>query len=254
MERDDIALDVAGVSKSFGGVHAVDDASLRVRRGERHALIGPNGAGKTTLFNLVAGELPVDAGSIRLFGTDITRLPVERRALLGLGRTYQISQLFNGLTVADNLGLAAVRGRRRAFRILSPRSADPQLRVDVEEVAQVVRLGGQLDRMVSELSHGEQRQLEIGMVLAMRPELIMLDEPAAGLSPAERVTLLEIIGSLPEDRTLILIEHDMDLVLRVAERITVLNRGHQIAEGSPADIRANSTVQDIYLGSSAHHD
>ncbi|MEA4944878.1 MAG: ABC transporter ATP-binding protein [Propionicimonas sp.] len=254
MQQGDIALDVVGVSKSFGGVHAVSDASLQVRCGERHALIGPNGAGKTTLFNLIAGELPVDTGSITLFGKDITRLPVEQRARLGLGRTYQISQLFNGLTVADNLALAATRGRHRAFRIFSSRSADPQLQVEVEQVAETVRLAGRLGHAVSELSHGEQRQLEIGMVLAMGPELIMLDEPAAGLSPAERVTLLEVIEALPKGRTLILIEHDMELVLRVAERITVLNRGHQIAEGSPAEIRANETVQDIYLGSAAHHD
>jgi len=254
MRESDVALDVRGVSKSFGGVRAVSDASFTVLRGARHALIGPNGAGKTTLFNLVAGELRADSGQIALFGQDITRLSVERRAGLGLGRTYQISQLFGGLTVADNLALATTRGRRLAFNLFSRRSADADMRAEIDEVAATVRLDGRLEQAVSELSHGEQRQLELGMVLAMRSELIMLDEPAAGLSPAERVTLAEVISSLPEDKTLILIEHDMDLVLSLAERITVLDRGHPIAEGTPSEIRSNTTVQDVYLGSAAHHE
>ena len=248
----DIALGVTGVGKSFGGVRAVHDTSFEVRLGERHALIGPNGAGKTTLFNLVAGELQVDAGRIALFGRDVTRLPVEHRARLGLGRTYQISQLFAGLTVADNLALATRRGRRAAFSVFARRAGDRGLRAEIDEAASAVRLDGRLGRTVAELSHGEQRQLEIGMVLAMRSELIMLDEPAAGLSPAERATLADVVSALPKDKTLILIEHDMDLVLRLAERITVLDRGRPIAEGSPAEIRSNATVQDVYLGSAAH--
>jgi len=254
VQGNDVALDVVGVSKSFGGVRAVHDASFRVGVGERHALIGPNGAGKTTLFNLVAGELQADSGRISLFGRDVTRLAVERRASLGLGRTYQISQLFGGLTVAENLALATRRGRRAAFRMFSRRSADAGTHAEVGRAASAVQLSGRLEDRVSDLSHGEQRQLEIGMVLAMRSDLIMLDEPAAGLSPVERVTLAEVISSLPQEKTLVLIEHDMDLVLRLAERITVLDRGRPIAEGTPAEIRSNAMVQDVYLGSAAGHD
>ncbi len=254
MHQVQVALEVAGVSKSFGGVQAVRDASFSVMRGERHALIGPNGAGKTTLFNLVAGELRADTGTVVLFGTDVTRLSVARRAALGLGRTYQISELFGGLTVGENLALAAERGRGKAFRLFASRSADRELRAEVESVAEDVRLGENLDRLVSELSHGEQRQLELGMVLAMRSSLIMLDEPAAGLSPAERLILADLIGSLPADRTVVLIEHDMDLVLRLADTITVLDRGHPIAAGTPEEVRADPTVQAVYLGSAVHHD
>lgn len=244
------ALAVTAVSKSFGGVHAVRSASLVVPVGERRALIGPNGAGKTTLFNLVAGELPVDEGKIHIFGTDITKKSVQQRARLGLGRTYQISQLFLNLTVEENLFLAGAATKNIAFKFFKPWRKYEEERVWSHQVAEQVGLSDYLDQKVSEISHGLQRQLELGMAIAMRPRLIMLDEPAAGLSPSERVVLTGLIKQLPKDVTLVLIEHDMEVVLDIADQITVLHRGAVIAEGTPAQIKQNREVQDVYLGSS----
>ena len=244
------ALVVTSVSKSFGGVHAVRSVTLAVPVGERRALIGPNGAGKTTLFNVIAGELPADEGRIGLFGHDITRLSVQQRARMGLGRTYQISQLFLSLSVEENLFLAGVANQGLTFRFLNSWQGRGAEREWAREVAERVGLADYLHHPVADLSHGLQRQLEVGMVIAMRPHLIMLDEPAAGLSPSERVILSGLIRKLPRDVTLILIEHDMEIVLDLADRITVLNRGAVIAEGAPAEIRGNQEVQQVYLGSS----
>jgi branched-chain amino acid transport system ATP-binding protein len=247
----EIALLVESACKSFGGVQVVSSANLTVRHGERHALIGPNGAGKTTLFNVIAGELQPNSGRIHLLGKDITQTSVRHRALMGLGRTYQISQLFGGLTVRQNLMLAAADDRSAPFKFLSRWDRNKRAMGLVEETSERVWLMEALDEKVSELSHGMQRQLEIGMVLAMRPRLIMLDEPAAGLSPSERQTLATLIRELPKDSTLILIEHDMELVLKLADRLTVLNRGAVIAVGTPKEIRANEEVQRVYLGSAS---
>jgi branched-chain amino acid transport system ATP-binding protein len=243
------ALLVTSVSKSFGGVHAVRSADLVVPVGERHALIGPNGAGKTTLFNVIAGEMPADEGKIEIFGVDITKKSVQERARLGLGRTYQISQLFLELTVEENLFLAGGANRKIEFHIVKPWRDYDEIRGWAHQVAEQVGLADHLDQKVSEISHGLQRQLEVGMAIAMRPRLIMLDEPAAGLSPSERVILTGLIKDLPEDVTLILIEHDMEVVLDIAEKITVLHRGSVIAEGTPTEIKQNHLVQDVYLGS-----
>ena len=243
------ALTVTGVSKSFGGVHAVNKASLAVPLGERRALIGPNGAGKTSLFNLIAGELGVDEGQIEIFGTNITKKSVQERARLGLGRTYQISQLFLELTVEENLFLAGAANRGLEFRFLK-RWRDYRAERDwARHVAEQVGLADYLDQRVAEISHGLQRQLEVGMAIAMRPRLIMLDEPAAGLSPSERLVLTDLIRALPGDVTLVLIEHDMEVVLDIADQITVLHRGTVIAEGTPAEIKGNHEVQEVYLGS-----
>lgn len=252
MERPDQihALDVQAVSKSFGGVHAVRSASLAVPVGERRALIGPNGAGKTTLFNLIAGELAVDDGKIEIFGIDVSRKSVQQRARLGLGRTYQISQLFLNLSVEENLFLAGAARKHIEFHFLKPWKKYDDERLWSRQVAQQVKLTDYLDEKVSEISHGLQRQLELGMAIAMRPRLIMLDEPAAGLSPSERVVLTGLIKQLPRDVTLVLIEHDMEVVLDIADRITVLHRGAVIAEGTPSQIRQNQEVQKVYLGSS----
>ncbi len=244
------ALVVTSVSKSFGGVQAVRSVHLSVPIGERRALIGPNGAGKTTLFNVIAGELPADEGRIVVFDHDITRKSVQQRARMGLGRTYQISQLFLSLTVEENLFLASVANQGLTFHFLNLWQGRKAEREWAREVAGQVGLADYLDHKVADLSHGLQRQLEVGMVIAMRPRLIMLDEPAAGLSPSERVILSGLIRELPRDVTLILIEHDMEIVLDLADRITVLNRGKVIAEGTPAEIRANQEVQEVYLGSS----
>jgi branched-chain amino acid transport system ATP-binding protein len=243
------ALAVNGLSKSFGGVHAVRSASLAVPVGERRALIGPNGAGKTTLFNLITGELKPDAGDIKIFGMDITHKSIQDRSRLGLGRTYQISQLFLEMTVEENLFLAGKTSKKFRFQFVKPWENYLDERDWAFEIAEQVGLEDHMDETVSEISHGMQRQLEVGMAIAMRPRLIMLDEPAAGLSPSERVTLIGLIKKLPDDITLVLIEHDMEVVLDIADQITVLNRGSVIAEGTPQEIKQNQEVQNVYLGS-----
>lgn len=244
------ALTLNAVSKSFGGVRAVRSVDLVVPAGERRALIGPNGAGKTTLFNLIAGELAVDAGKIEMFEADITRKSVHQRAKLGLGRTYQISQLFLNLTVEENLFLAGAANHGMGFHFLRYWKDYQKEREWATHVAAQVDLIAYLHTKVAEISHGLQRQLEIGMAMAMRPRLVMLDEPAAGLSPTERVGLNRLIKELPREVTLILIEHDMEIVLDIADQITVLHNGSVIAEGTPSQIQANQEVQDVYLGSS----
>lgn len=242
------ALATQEVSKSFGGVHAVRSVSLQVATGERRAVIGPNGAGKTTFFNLITGELSADHGAIFLFGSDITRRSVQERAKMGLARTYQISQLFLNLTVEQNLFLASVSKDGLTFRLLTPWEKFGEQREWVRHVAGQVGLEEFLGARVGELSHGLQRQLEVGMAIAMRPSIMMLDEPAAGLAPAERSRLSQLIKGLPREITLILIEHDMELVLDIADTITVMNRGEVLAEGAPDEIRANESVQNVYLG------
>ncbi|PKO04573.1 MAG: ABC transporter ATP-binding protein [Chloroflexi bacterium HGW-Chloroflexi-3] len=244
------ALTITAVSKNFSGVQAVRSVSFEVPVGERRALIGPNGAGKTTLFNTIAGELVPNEGSIHFFGIDITRKSVQKRANLDLGRTYQISQLFLDLTVEENLYLAGSGGATKAFRFFGPWKNNKAELDWVQEVTNQVGLHKYISSKVSELSHGLQRQLEIGMALAMHPRLIMLDEPAAGLSPSERIILTDLIKKLPRDVTLILIEHDMEIVLDIADRITVMYHGSVIAEGTPGEIRSNVEVKKVYLGSS----
>jgi branched-chain amino acid transport system ATP-binding protein len=244
------ALVVNNVSKNFGGVQAVHQVSLVVSNGERRALIGPNGAGKTTLFNVITGELIADEGRIKIFDEEITRKSVQQRSRLGLGRTYQISQLFLKLSVEENLFLASAANRDKEFKLWGPWHKHRTELDRAEEVARQVGLSLYMNARVSELSHGLQRQLELGMAIARQPRLIMLDEPAAGLSPTERVILTSLIKELPRTVTLILIEHDMEIVLDLADSITVLHRGSVIAEGSPEEIKANQDVQNVYLGSS----
>jgi branched-chain amino acid transport system ATP-binding protein len=244
------ALNITNVSKSFGGVHAVRKVNLAVPIGERRALIGPNGAGKTTLFNVITGELLADEGKIEIFDDEITHKSVQQRSRLGLGRTYQISQLFLKLSVEENLFLASAANRKKEFKLWSPWRRHWTELDRAEEVAKQVGLAPYLSTRVSELSHGLQRQLELGMAIARQPRLIMLDEPAAGLSPSERLILTGLIKELPRTVTLILIEHDMEIVLDLADNITVMHRGSVIAEGAPAEIKANQEVQNVYLGSS----
>jgi len=245
------ALVVKEISKSFGGVHAVRSADLVVPVGERRALIGPNGAGKTTLFNLITGAMKPDHGTIEIFGIDITTRSIQDRSRLGLGRTYQISQLLPDLSVEENLYLAGKTSKKLALQFIKPWQKYDDEKEWAYQVASQVGLEDHMDDKVAEISHGLQRQLEVGMAIAMRPRLIMLDEPAAGLSPSERLVLIGLIKKLPTDVTLILIEHDMEVVLDIADQITVLNRGSVIAEGTPEQIRNNQEVQDIYLGGSS---
>jgi branched-chain amino acid transport system ATP-binding protein len=241
-------LRLRGVGRRFGGVHAVRDVDLEIRPGERRAILGPNGAGKTTLFNVISGEFGPTSGSIELFGRDVTSEPGRKRARLGLSRTFQTSKLFLGLTVEDNLYLAVLGARHGHLRIVRSRK-DAQMRERAREMAGAVGLEEVLDREVGELSHGEQRQLELGMARATGPKLMMLDEPAAGLSRAERVRLTELLLDLDPEITLILIEHDMDVALGVAEWVTMMHNGTVLVEGTPEEIRANQTVHELYLGS-----
>jgi branched-chain amino acid transport system ATP-binding protein len=244
-------LRLRGVGRRFGGVVAVSGVDVAIRPGERRAILGPNGAGKTTLFNLISGEFPPTAGTVELFGRDVTALPARKRARLGLSRTFQTSRLFGGLSVDDNLYLAVLGVHNGHFRLVKG-AEDTAMRERGRAMAEAVGLGAKLDVVVAELSHGEQRQLEVGMARAADPQLMMLDEPAAGLSRAERVKLTELLLSLDPAITLILIEHDMDVALRVAEWVTMMHDGRVIVEGTPAEIRANELVHDLYLGS-AHH-
>jgi branched-chain amino acid transport system ATP-binding protein len=244
-------LRLRGVGRRFGGVVAVSDVGLDVRPGERRAILGPNGAGKTTLFNLISGEFPPSAGTVELFGEDVTAMPARKRARRGLSRTFQTSRLFGGLSVLDNLYLAVLGVHEGHFRLVK-NARDAEFRERGQEMAAAVGLADNLDNLVMELSHGEQRQLEVGMARASNPKLMMLDEPAAGLSRAERVKLTDLLLSLDPSITLILIEHDMDVALRVAEWVTMMHDGRVIVEGTPDEIRANETVHELYLGS-AHH-
>jgi branched-chain amino acid transport system ATP-binding protein len=244
-------LRLRGVGRRFGGVVAVSGVDLEVRPGERRAILGPNGAGKTTLFNLISGEFPPTAGTVELFGQDVTALPARTRARLGLSRTFQTSRLFGGLSVDDNLYLAVLGVHDGHFRLVK-NARDDEMRERGRAMAEAVGLADKLGVLVAELSHGEQRQLEVGMARAADPQLMMLDEPAAGLSRAERVKLTELLLQLDPAITLILIEHDMDVALRVAEWVTMMHDGKVIVEGTPAEIRANELVHDLYLGS-AHH-
>jgi branched-chain amino acid transport system ATP-binding protein len=237
-----------GVGRRFGGLHAVRDVDLDIRPEERRAILGPNGAGKTTLFNVIAGEFPPTSGRIELFGRDVTFLPARTRVGLGLTRTYQTSRLFLGLSVGDNLYLSVLGAERGHLRPVRLSGRDGRLREKAGEIAERVGLKDELGALVRNLSHGEQRQLEVGMALAGQPRLMMLDEPAAGLSRAERVKLTEMLIGLDRSITLLLIEHDMDVALTVAEYVTMMHDGRVIVEGTPAEIRANQLVHDLYLG------
>ncbi len=240
-------LRLRGLTCQFGGVVAVSNVDLDVTAGERRAILGPNGAGKTTLFNLISGEVFATAGTVEAFGADITFLPSRSRARLGLTRTFQTSRLFLQLTVTENvhLGMLGVaRGHLRPFRLRGDRAARQQARQTAERVG----LGHCLDTAVAELSHGEQRQLEIAVALGGNPRVLMLDEPASGLSPAERRALTDLLLALEPSVTLLVVEHDMDVALRVAQWVTVMHEGEVIAEGTPNDIRANARVHDLYLG------
>jgi branched-chain amino acid transport system ATP-binding protein len=247
-ERAAPILRLRGVGRRFGGVVAVSDVDLDVRPGERRAILGPNGAGKTTLFNLISGEFPPSTGTVELFGDDVTGAPARKRARMGLSRTFQTSRLFLGLTVEDNLYLAVLGVHDGHLRMV-PSKKDPEMRETARGMAEAVGLTDRLDVPVSDLSHGEQRQVEVGMARASDPKLMMLDEPAAGLSRAERVNLTELLLALDPSITLILIEHDMDVALRVAQWVTMMHDGRVIVEGTPDEIRSNQTVHDLYLGS-----
>jgi branched-chain amino acid transport system ATP-binding protein len=244
----DFALQLDGVSKYFGGLQAVGNVSLAVRPGERRALIGPNGAGKTTLFNLISGSLPVSTGAISFFGRDVTGAPTHRRAAQGLARTFQITNLFADLTVLDNCLLAIQALTRARFAMLRPLKAFRDLHAAALASLEAVGLGAVGDVPVRNLSHGEQRQLEIALALAGKPRVLLLDEPTAGLSPAESRLMADLLARLDPAITVLMIEHDMDIALELSAQVTVLHYGRVIADGSREEIRADPQVREIYLG------
>lgn len=241
------ALAVKNLSKSYGGVHAVQDVSLALEKGERRVVIGPNGAGKTTLFHAISGTVYPSSGSIDFFGVDVTRYPPNRRAKLGLSRTFQVTNLFAKLTVRENVQLA-VAGVVNEFGMLFPISSYPGIQSRTRSLLEEWGLSDDQSRLVQHLSYGDQRKLEIVLALAGAPKLILFDEPMAGLSPAETSRVLEMVRKLPRDITILMIEHDMDVAFEVADRITVLHQGRLVAEGDQSDIRSNSMVKQIYLG------
>ena len=241
------ALVLEGVTRRFGALAAIDDVSLAVRAGERRAIIGANGAGKTTLFNCITGDFPPTSGRVRFFGDDVTDMPPYERIRAGLRRTYQSSLLFRDLSARDNLFLAVRGVSRGRYSFLRPGRASTT-RAAADELLERVHLTGVAAQPVASLAHGQQRQLEIGMALAGAPRLILFDEPAAGLSPAERADLMRLFETLPGHIGFVLIEHDLEIALRVVERVTVLHNGRLLKEGSPAEIEGDAQVQAIYMG------
>ena len=245
----DAILQIEGLTKRFGGVLASDAITLAVPPGELHAVIGPNGAGKTTLIGQLSGELKPDAGTIRFHGRDITALPVHRRSALGLARTFQITSLFPDFTALDNVSLAVQAHRGHSFRFWSAARKDAYLREPARAALNRVGLEGRADVVVSRFSHGEQRQLEIALALATGPRLLLLDEPMAGIGPDESAHMVRTLQALKREVTILLIEHDMQAVFALADRITVLVYGRVIASGAPDAIRNNTEVRKAYLGS-----
>jgi branched-chain amino acid transport system ATP-binding protein len=241
------ALELSGVGRRFGALTALADITLSVRAGERRAILGSNGAGKTTLFNTITGDFPVSSGAMRFFGEDITHFPTYERIRRGLRRTYQTSLLFAGLTVIDSIFLACRGVSRRRFSFVRPRVDDATME-QAARIMRAVKLDDDADTRVAELSHGRQRQLEIALAFAGAPRFILFDEPAAGLSPHERRDLVDILTSLPTHIGYIIIEHDLDVALRVSQRVTMMHNGRILKEGTPEEIENDAEVQEIYLG------
>jgi branched-chain amino acid transport system ATP-binding protein len=244
----DALLEIERLSKRFGGVVASDAIALAIPQGELHAIIGPNGAGKTTLISQLAGEIAPDAGHIRFAGRDITGLPIFRRSQLGLARSFQITSLFLDFTVLDNVALAVQAHAGHSFRFWRDARSQSELRTPARAALARVGLAGRADVVVSNLSHGEHRQLEIAMALATTPRMLLLDEPMAGMGPDESARMVRTLRELKRELTILLIEHDMEAVFALADRITVLVYGRIIASGTPEAIRANAEVRQAYLG------
>ena len=243
-------LEVNGLRKSFGGVHAVRDVSLRVSGGELLALIGPNGAGKSTCFNMLNGQLRPDAGTVRLAGRDITGLPPRRVWRLGVGRTFQITATFGSLSVLENVQMALLSHARRLLGLWRPVSAEDP----APALALLARVGmtNQAERPCGVLAYGDLKRVELAIALANAPRLLLMDEPTAGMAPAERVALMALTAGIARESGIAVLftEHDMDVVFAHADRLLVLDRGAILAEGSPAEVRENPRVREVYLGSS----
>ncbi len=242
------ALEVRGLARHFGALKAVNGVSFAVEPGERRAIIGPNGAGKTTLFNVVAGEVPATSGQVLLAGQDVTRMPPFRRCQLGLARTYQRTNLFPGLPVAENVALAVRQCLGVAGHPFHAAAAVPEVRDCARRQLEELGLAERAALPAGALSYGEQRQLEIALALASDPSVLLLDEPTAGMSPAETAQMTQLIQRLPRSMTVLIIEHDMDVVFALADRVTVLHYGEVLSDGTPAEVRADPPVQEAYLG------
>jgi branched-chain amino acid transport system ATP-binding protein len=241
-------LELRNLRKRFGGVVAVDGVDLDVAAGEVHALIGPNGAGKTTLIGQISGSLTSDSGEIRFLGEDITHLPPHDRVKAGLARSYQITSIFRRFTVLDNLALAVQARSGSSFSFWKPVAAETALFEEARSIAGQVGLSQKLEFLGSFLAHGEQRALEVGLALATRPKLVLLDEPLSGMGPEDAKRTIQLIGRIRAQVTVLLVEHDMDAVFRLADRISVMVNGRLIATGSPEKIRMNDEVRRAYLG------
>jgi branched-chain amino acid transport system ATP-binding protein len=241
-------LRIESLCKSFGAVKACHDLSLEVHAGEIHALIGPNGAGKTTLLNQIAGDLTPDSGQIFLAGQDITHLPLYRRAPLGLARSYQITSVFANLSVEENMLLAIQAHHGHSFRFWGRGLKDPQLLAELGPALETVGLSERAEAIAGNLSHGEKKQLEVGMALSCKPQLLLLDEPMAGMGPGGSIELSKLIHKLKKEMTILLVEHDMEAIFSLADRITVLVYGEVVATGSVEEIRSNPAVRQAYLG------
>jgi branched-chain amino acid transport system ATP-binding protein len=241
-------LEVRGLTRSFGGLVATSGINLDVMAGETHAIIGPNGAGKTTLIGQLAGDLRPDAGTIRLEGEDVTGLSVSARSARGMARSFQITSIFGDFGALDNVALAVQAHAGHSFRFWRPARAEVSLRAPAREFLAVVGLAGRADVPAGTLAHGEQRQLEIAMALATRPRLLLLDEPVAGMGSDESHRMIRFLSTLKTRQTIVLVEHDMDAVFTLADRISVMVSGRIIATGTPAEIRGNARVRDAYLG------
>ena len=241
-------LEVGGLRKAFGALQATDGVDLEVREGETHAVIGPNGAGKTTLIGQLSGMLRPDSGRIRFAGEDITRLPAPARSKKGLARSFQITSIYREFSALDNVALAVQAHAGHSFRFWRPARRERELRDPALRILGDVGLAGRADVIAANLAHGEQRQLEIAMALATAPRLLLLDEPVAGMGAEESQRMVQFLGTLKGTMTMILVEHDMDAVFSLADRISVLVYGRIIATGAPQEIRANAKVRAAYLG------
>jgi len=244
-------LELKNVSKRFGGIVATDEVTLDVKRGEVHALIGPNGAGKTTLIGQISGSLGSDAGAILFEGSDITRATQHDRVRSGLARSYQITSMFKRFTVLDNLALAVQARSGSSFSFWRPVSEEAPLFDEARMIAGEIGLAGREAAVAAALAHGEQRALEVGLALATRPRLVLLDEPMAGMGPEESENMIALLERIRARITVLLVEHDMDAVFRLADRVSVLVAGRVIATGAPAAIHAHPEVRKAYLGEDA---